>query len=102
MGYGFPALVAYVPPDAVRKGPARAVHLKGAFDAKSIVSFIEKVRGGGGGGASSVDPEKVVASKEVKPWDGKDFSPSESGGEDEEFSLADLGLDLPGAGKDEL
>jgi len=101
--YGFPALVAYIPPDAVRKGPARAVHLKGAFDAKSIVSFVEKVRGGGGGGASSVDPEKVVASKEVKPWDGKDFSP-ESGkeGEGEEFSLADLGLDLPSAGKDEL
>ena len=102
LGYGFPALVAYVPPDAVRKGPARAVHLKGAFDAKSIVSFVERVRGGGGGGASGVDPQKVVASDGVSPWDGKDFSGKDAGKDDEEFSLADLGLDLPSAGKDEL
>lgn len=107
LGYGFPALVAYVPPDAVRKGAARAVHLKGKFDAKSIVSFVESVRGGGGGGASGVDPSKVVAADPgaVEPWDGKDFDPSKdsaAGKQDEEFSLADLGLDLPSAGKDEL
>ena len=107
LGYGFPALVAYVPPDAVRGGPARASHLKGKFDAKSIVSFVERVRGGGGGGASGVDPSKVVAAEPgaVEPWDGKDFDPSKdsaSGKDDEEFSLADLGLDLPSAGKDEL
>ena len=111
LGYGFPALVAYVPPDAVRKGPARAVHLKGAFDAASISAFVERVRGGGGGGASGVDPRKVVASDEgvVEPWDGKDFDASKDpaaagGGAEEEFSLADLGLDLPSsaAGKDEL
>ena len=101
LGYGFPALVAYVPPDAVRKGPARAVHLKGAFDAASIVSFVERVRGGGGGGASGVEPEKVVATDGVEPWDGKDIS-KDAGNEEEEFSLADLGLDLPSAGKDEL
>ena len=102
LGYGFPALVAYVPPDAVRKGPARAVHLKGAFEAKSIVSFVERVRGGGSGAASGVDPRKVVASDGVEPWDGKDISRDDSGKDDEEFSLADLGLDLPSAGKDEL
>ena len=103
LSYGFPALVAYVPPDAVRKGPARAVHLKGAFDAKSIVSFVERVRGGGGGGASGVDPSKVVATDGVEAWDGKDISRDALGKEEEEeFSLADLGLDLPSAGKDEL
>lgn len=99
LGYGFPALVAYVPPDSVR--PARAVHLKGSFDAKSIVSFVERVRGGGGGGASAVDPKKVVASDGFEPWDGKDAS-RDDGRDEEEFSLADLGLDLPSAGKDEL
>ena len=80
-----------------------AVHLKGAFDAKSIVSFVERVRGGGGGGASGVDPSKVVATDGVEAWDGKDISRDALGKEEEEeFSLADLGLDLPSAGKDEL
>lgn len=103
LSYGFPALVAYVPPDAVRKGPARAVHLKGAFDAKSIVAFVERVRGGGGGGASGVDPAKVVAADGVAAWDGKDISKDGLLESEEEFSLADLGLDLPSsAGKDEL
>ena len=108
LGYGFPALVAYIPPDAVRgKDTARAVHLKGKFDAKSIVSFVERVRGGGGGGAVGVDPRKVVAAEpgSVAPWDGNDVSEdSAAAGKDasEEFSLADLGLDLPSAGKDEL
>jgi hypothetical protein len=41
--------------------------------------------------------------RRVEAWDGKDESRDVFGKEEEEeFSLADLGLDLPSAGKDEL
>ena len=86
-GYGWPAFVAVVPAkdDA---SPAKAAHLKGAFDAEGLRSFIEGARTGRVGAAPVAGELKVEG--EVAEWDGSDAAVGGAG--DDEFSLADLGL----------
>ena len=95
-GYGWPALVAVVPPTKKPGGgddattPAKVAHLKGAFDADGLRSFIEGARTGRVGAAPVAGELRVEA--EVAEWDGKDAADGGAGGGDDEFSLADLGL----------
>lgn len=86
-GYGWPAFVAVVPASA--SSPAKVAHLKGAFDREGLTSFIEGARTGRVAGAGGLEGREVVADGSVEEWDGKDAA---SGGGDDEFSLADLGL----------
>ena len=87
-GYGWPAFVAVVPPPADGSGGAKVAHLKGAFDAEGVRSFIEAARTGRVGAAGVAGD--LVADGRVDAWDGSDDAPGEGGGD--EFSLADLGL----------